>query len=183
MSEADWISANQRVLVAEFSRIRARLMDMDASVAERELTEARSRLPAPAALDLLVEAFALSPFERDVLLLCAGVEMDGGIAAACAARGVGARVPYATLGLALEKLADPHWSATTPTGPLRLWRLIEVCDPTSLAASRLSVDECVMHYLAGIAWTDARLSSYVRAPRVDGLLGEGQRVAAQRLAA
>ncbi len=109
--------------------------------------------------------------------------MDGGIAAACAARFGSARVAYATFGLALEKLAEPHWSATTPAGPLRHWRLVEVRDPTSLAASRLSIDERVLHRLAGIDCADDRLSAYLRVPRGDGVLGARQREVVERLAA
>jgi hypothetical protein len=84
MSVAPWLDANQRVLAAEFARIRARLTDEDGAAAERELAEGRAVLPSPAAIDVVTQAFELSAFERDVLLMCAGVEMDGGFAAACA---------------------------------------------------------------------------------------------------
>src|SRR5437773_12010568 len=126
MSGADWLEINQRVLVAEFARLKTRLAAEDSHGADDELASARAALPAPSAIDVLVELFGLSPFERDFLLLCAGVEMDGALASHCARLNGGAGLAHATFGLALALLAEPHWSAITPVGPLRQWRLIEL---------------------------------------------------------
>ena len=61
---------------------------------EKNLREATEAMPAPAALDTLCAAFGLSPFERDVLLLCAGMELDSAFPALCAAaQGHRARLP------------------------------------------------------------------------------------------
>ena len=51
----------------------------------RALEEAAEAMPAPPALETLCVAFGLSPFERNVLLLCAGMELDSAFAAHCAA--------------------------------------------------------------------------------------------------
>ena len=118
---------------------------------------------APAAIDVLTEVFGLSPFERDVLLLCAGVEMDGELARRCGeAQGYPQR-PYATFGLSLASLDNPHWSALAPINPLRRWRLIEVDDSVGLAAGRLRIDERILHYLAGLNYLDTRLQPLLRA--------------------
>ena len=50
-------------------------------------------------------AFGLSPFERDVVLLCAGVELDASFGAACAAAHGDPRRTQPTFGLALAALA------------------------------------------------------------------------------
>jgi hypothetical protein len=158
-----WIEANQRVLVAEFARLEAQLAGEDTTAARQVIEEAGAVLPSPAAIDELTAAFGLSAFERDVLLLCAGVEMNAGLAARCAAvDGEGSR-PFATFGLALAALQDPHWSAVTPVGPLRLWRLLDVKDEHALTTSRLVVDERVLHYLAGVNYLDPRLRPLLRA--------------------
>ena len=70
-------------------------------------------------LNALVEVFGLSLFERAILVLAAGIELDGGTATAVRdAHGQ----PFLTLSLALASLPEPHWSALAPTAPLRRWR-------------------------------------------------------------
>src|SRR5260370_1615627 len=115
--------------------------------------QAASALPAPAALDHLIQVFGLSPFERDVLLLCAGMELDGSFASLCATAQGGVRRNYATLSLALGALPQAHWTALTPAAALRRWRLIEVASGgDTLLPSQLRIDERVLHYLAGVSY-------------------------------
>ncbi len=103
----------------------------------------------------LCAVFGLSPFERDVLLLAAGPELDTAFAAACAAL-AGQASPWPSFGLALARLPDAHWGALAPSGPLRWWRLVEPGAGPLLAAP-LQVDECILHVLAGVPQIDARL--------------------------
>ena len=60
------------------------------------------------------EGFKLSPFERDVLLLCAGCELDATFAKLCAAAHGDERRSYPTFGLALAALPDPHGTLSVP---------------------------------------------------------------------
>jgi len=112
----------------------------------------------PAALDTLCGAFGLSPFERDLLLLCAGIELDSAFAPLCAAAQGDPPRNYPTFSLALAALPDAHWSALTPEAPLRRWRLIEVGTGPALTVSPLRIDERVLHYLAGVPQLDERLT-------------------------
>src|SRR6185436_2323206 len=121
-----WPEANQRHLLAALARVRAALRRHagtepaeDGAAADEEAL-ARA-MEAPPALARVVETFGLSPFERDVLLLCAGVELDAAFAAAVRAAGEGARPTFA---LALAALEGGHWSALAPGAPLRWWRLV-----------------------------------------------------------
>jgi hypothetical protein len=158
----DWTAANQRLLVAEFARLRALLDDGDPAEPTEETEALRAAMPEPAAIDVLAQLFQLSAFERDVLLLSAGVEMDSDLARRCAeAQGMNHQ-PYATFGLALAALADPHWSALTPVRPLRRWRLIEIDDREGVTKARLRIDERVLHYLAGVNYLDTRLRPLLR---------------------
>lgn len=161
-SVIDWIEANHRLLVAEFARLRALLGDGDSETGAAEAESLRSTMPAPAAIDTLTHLFQLTAFERDVLLLAAGVEMDAGVARRCAEAHGALHRPYATFGLALAALGEPHWSALTPVRPLRRWRMIEFDDRDGMANARLSIDERVLHYLAGVNYLDARLRPLVR---------------------
>ena len=154
----DWTEANQRLLVAEFGRLKRLLRGEGAG----EPGSVRDAMPAPAAIDRLAERFGLSGFERDLLLLVAGVEMDAELASLCAGSAAGPRRPHASFGLALAVLPDPHWSALTPLRPLRRWRLIEALDDGALVTARLRIDERVLHYLAGVNYLDARLQPLLR---------------------
>ncbi len=174
--EQSWAEANQAYLVAEFARLR-RQLDGSSQSAERE--ESFALEPAPA-IDQLVETFGLTAFERDLLLLCAGVEMDSALAAQCAEAHGGQQRTALTFGLALASLAAPHWSALTPSGPLRRFRLIHL-DPThGLTAAPIRIDERVLHFLAGINQLDSRLASILTLAKMpDAATEEHQSIAAK----
>jgi AAA+ superfamily predicted ATPase len=158
----DWINANQRLLVAEFARIKARLAGEDSKAATQEIDAARTAMPEPSAIDLLTDGFGFSPFERDILLLCAGVEMDANLASLCAAVHGSPQRSYATFSLAMAMLEAPHWSALSPVRPLRRWRLVDITDESGLSNARLRLDERVLHFLAGINYLDGRLQPLLR---------------------
>ncbi len=177
--ELDWTSANQQLLVAEFARIRALLVQEDGAVAQGNLERCAARLRTPAAIDSLSECFGLSPFEREVLLLIAGVEMDAALARACRDSSGHA---FATFGLALAALPDAHWSAIAPQEPLRRWRLVEVDDAAGLTSGRLRLDERVLHFLAGLNGLDHRLADLLSPLPPPGLVADEHRHQADAMA-
>src|SRR5262252_5509956 len=83
-----WDATNQRYLMAALAELRAFLEShIHAEGSDFQFT---SEKPTPAeleqlasepALERLVRSFALSEFERSLLLLCAGVELDTNFAA------------------------------------------------------------------------------------------------------
>jgi len=175
-TSTSWTDANQRLMVAEFGRLKQRLgaaEDDDTIVSALE--SARAAMPAPAAIDHLSRCFGLSAFERDVLLLCAGVEMDAQIATQCEAATGESRRQGATFGLALGALEAPHWSALAPVSPLRRWRLVEVDGSAGLARGRLRIDERILHYLAGVDYLDVRLLGLLRSAPAPGAMAESHR--------
>jgi hypothetical protein len=120
----------------------------------------------PFALDALMRTFGLSDFERDILVLCAGVELDASFASLIASE---ARGGVPTFGLALAALSDAHWSAISPGAPLRAWRLVEVVGMGPAASAPIRIDERVLHYLTGVNHLDSRLRGIVQplpAPRL-----------------
>ena len=119
-------------------------------------------MSAPPALVALCEAFGLTPFEREVLVMCAGVELDASFGALCADAQGDPRRTFPTYSLALAALPDEHWSALSPASPLRYWRLIQVGSGDSLTLSPLRIDERVLHYLAGIQHLDERLAGLIQ---------------------
>lgn len=158
--ETGWIGANQRWLAAGFARLKLRLRGEPASVtaqAEAAVDGARAALDAPPALEVLAESLGLSNFERELVLLCAGTEMDAELARAVGQALGRASATSPSFGLALGLLDQPHWSALTPQAPLRRWRVIEPDSAQPLSTAPLRLDERVLHLLAGINALDVRL--------------------------
>jgi hypothetical protein len=174
-----WHETNQRFLMTEVARVRAALAEHAAPRSGHHPVEgAEGRQDVrddgthePAALDTICASFGLSAFERDVLLLAAGMELDAGFAPACAAAHGDPRRAYPTFGLALAVLPQAHWSAVLPTAPLRRWRLLEVGQGDTLMTSHLRIDERILHYLAGLSYADERLAGLVNIVESHGETG------------
>ena len=133
----------------------------------------------PPSLDALVGSFGLSGFERDLLLLCTGCELESEVAHLCAQVSGSAR---ASFGLALATLPGAHWSALAPAAPLRRWHLIELEPAESLAFSPLRIDERILHQLVGLSYLDGRLATVVLRASPPSLLPQSQSDAAERIA-
>jgi len=189
-----WPEANQRYLMAAVALMRLTLQsntlvskgkaeDSEGSEgAEHALREAADALPAPSALDVLCAAFRLSNFERNVLLLCAGVELDSSFAACCAAAECESRRSHPTFSLAMAALPEAHWSALSPSGSLRRWHLIELTSNEGLVSAPLRIDERVLHFLTGVNCLDDRLQGLVQPISISNQLPPSQLNVAQRIA-
>src|SRR5260221_4828963 len=180
--QSAWLDANQKLLVADLARLKRRLACEadDAARFEADVAAAAETMSMPSAIDLIVAAFDLSRFERDLLMLCAGVELDAQFASACAtARGAGG----VTFALALAVLDEPHWSALAPAAPLRRWRLIDTEPGRALTTAPLHIDERILHFLAGINLLDARLQPLLDARSAPALMPTEQRALADKIAA
>jgi len=116
----------------------------------------------PSALTQLCQIFRLSGFERDVLLLCAGMELDDQWGALCAEAQGEAQQTYPTFGLAWALSAEPNLAALRPDAPLRGWRLIEVGEGMSRLKCPLRIDERIFDYLWGDDYIDSRLRGIVQ---------------------
>lgn len=112
------------------------------------------------ALEILAQRLGLSPFECDVLFLCAALELDTRIPALCShAQGDSTR-KYPTFALAFTLFDEPAWDVLSPERPLRRYRLIEINQPgaTPLTAAALRADERIVNYLKGLNDLDDRLT-------------------------
>jgi hypothetical protein len=172
-----WAEANQRLLVADLTRVRALLEPRLGDGAP----PAADQGSAPT-LDVVCRAFRLSAFERDVLLLCAGMELEPAFAGACAAAQGEPERPYPTFGLALATIPGAHWSALTPAAPLRRSRLVELTPGDLVTTAPLRIDEAVLHFLAGVLFRDDRLEGLVEAIPPPAELPPSQAAVAARLA-
>src|SRR5262249_29507801 len=70
---------------------------------------------------------------------------------------------YTTFGLAMGALADAHWSALTPSRPLRRFRLVELAPGQGISSAPVRASERVLHYLAGVNSLDSALEPMLEA--------------------
>ena len=172
-----WTESNQAYLVDEFARIRQLLVAG---------AEARLETPRSAGhtfgIDRVTDLFGLSAFERHVLLLCAGVEMDSKLAALCGEAQGSPQRTYASFGLAMATHPDAHWTALMPDSPLRRFHLIEMETAHGLTGAPLRIDERVLHYLAGLNVLDEKLRSLVEACPFPHWIAESHAATAARAA-
>ena len=135
-----WVEANQAYLSAEFARLKA-------CIEREDVPESTPAIHPPAAIDRLAVSFGLSDFERDLILLLAGIALEPALAAAWGAQ-FGQRC--VSFEQAMAALPEPHWSATVPSEPLRHWRLLAPDTAEALTVAPLYLDERILHYVAGI---------------------------------
>ena len=163
-ANTDWHNLNQNYLMRAIVRVRYYLQVHAGKEAlekvedEEDINFSSNFYSTKSALERICEIFGLSLFERDILLLCAGVELDASFAPLCAAASGDNQRFYPTFSLALAVLPEPHWQALTPEAPLRRWQLIEIGSGYALTTSPLRIDEQILHYLTGIHQLDKRLA-------------------------
>jgi AAA+ superfamily predicted ATPase len=162
LNPGEWQDGNKADLMQHVARIREGLVRFAGAARDGR---GRGEIHVPSvgagagryAVDSLAAAFGLSPFERDIIILCAAVELDATVSALCGEAQGSTQRSWPTFSLALAALGGAHWSALTPAGPLRRWRLIEVAPGEVLTTSRLQIDERILHYLTGVSYIDVRL--------------------------
>ncbi|HZP82863.1 MAG TPA: ATP-binding protein [Chthonomonadaceae bacterium] len=185
-----WLECNQRALGDALERVSralrrhiARAQGTPEAETEETLPPQEDRPAAPSALERLCTAFHLSAFERDILLLCAGAELDSGFAALCATAQGDSQRPWPTFSLALAALPEAHWTALTPAAPLRRARLIELGAGSTLTLRPLRISERALHYLLGVDYLEERLAGLVEPVAVPEDLVPSHRRIVERLIA
>jgi hypothetical protein len=145
----NWTELNRQWLIAAIAKLRERIEARTADMAgEGEAADCIDANDATGFMPALVHCarvFRLSPFERELLLLVAGLELDHGLRAAVTNLnlGVSSRASY---GLALAVLTAPHWDALSPSAALRHWRMVEPEPGGVLTQAALRIDERVLHF-------------------------------------
>ena len=182
---ARWVAENQRDLAAWLDRVRrllARHAERDPAAPLAALPETPTEPRESFAVTAICRLLGLSAFERDVVLLCAGVEMDARFPSLVAAAQGDPSRRAPTFGLALAAFPDAHWSALTPDAPLRAFRIVELAGG-GVTTAALRLDERILHYLAGIDQLDERLLGIAEPLAASASLGAGPAAVAERLAA
>ncbi len=123
------------------------------------------------ALQRIVQRCGLSPFETQVLLLAAAMELQPGFGALCARAAGDDQRPWPSFSLALATLPAGHWDALLPTAPLRALQLVELEPGPVLTERPLRLPERVLHALLGFDELDPRLARRLR-PSGGGASGD-----------
>jgi hypothetical protein len=150
----EWLTHNQRSLMAEIATLRTTLRGEPAPATDP------TPPPHPAAasaLDAVCNTYGLSAFERTIVTVCAAPELDGQFGELLATVQGHPDRCAPTFGLCLGAFAQAHWSALLPGAPLRYWHLIEL-GPGPLTAAPLHIDEWLLHVLTGAGGLDQRLA-------------------------
>jgi hypothetical protein len=109
------------------------------------------------ALERLCVGLALTPFERDLVLLCGAVQVNPTLLASTA----GAVGGHPTFALAFALFCESSWAAMAPGGALHRYRLIVVEGAEFLLRASLRIDEVVLAYLLGGEGSDPRVRDLV----------------------
>jgi hypothetical protein len=184
-TSAAWDRFNQSHLSGELGALARRLGGADeraAAVAFAPAEDSARATMAPPAIDALSSAFGLSPFEREIVLLLAGVELDSTLATRYGQIAGRSQRGSVTFSFAMATLRDPHWSALAPSSPLRSFRLIEIEPGHGLTYAPLRIDERILHYLVGVNRLDDRLSGILaRRRKPDRMANEHLRLVSEIL--
>ncbi|MBD2496795.1 ATP-binding protein [Nostoc sp. FACHB-280] len=176
----DWYTANHHYLMTWLSQTR---QVIEQHIEQKNQEKAKQRLfvddqeiqqlanhpafnSAPPALEQLCQILNLSLFEREIVVLCAGMELEQHWGRLCAEAQEQPHSDYPTFSLALSISSSPYWGALTQDAPLRRWRLIEIGAGNALAKCALRLDEQIFHYLLGLHPLDERLQQIGVSPLV-----------------
>jgi hypothetical protein len=156
-----WLKQSQQDLFSAIAKIRSTLEQKIAikkgEILEEPVASNLLNRQLDSHLQRLCENFSLSDFERDVLLLCAGMEFDPNWGMLCAEIANDPKLAYPTFSLAMSLLDHADWSALSPAANLRRWLLVEIGAGIALTSSPLRINERILHYLMGDQHLDERL--------------------------
>ncbi|WRH68011.1 MAG: hypothetical protein RSE13_06910 [Planktothrix sp. GU0601_MAG3] len=182
VSVQNWQKANQESLMVALAQVRLVLEWKAGQDGQTPKPTATSEPSDHSSLQQICRVFGLSTFERDLLMICAGMELDASFASLCALAQGDSQKLYPTFSLALSSLDNPHWNALTPTAPLRHWRLIEIGSGSALTQSPLRIDERILHYLVGVQHLDERLMGIIEPLKGENKLVPSHQQLAKQLA-
>ena len=182
-----WVEDNQRYLQANIDDVKHMLQKYIGGIEGIKKEFDHVSIPEwmhdePPALEVIVQLFKLSKFEKNILVLCAGIEIDRDLAHLCQKSQKNSN-PYPTFELILAVLPDARWSALSPGSTLRHFMLIDMYESTSLplTLTPLRIDERILQYLAGVKHLDGRLAGIAKPNWINAPIANSQRSLVERI--
>ena len=145
------------------------------------IDDIKKDLTGEAAIDRLSRIFKLSSFEKKVLLVCAGVQLNSEYGFLISRIHNNENLVHPTFSLLLQSFNDAHWDAISPGSSLRKWGLIEWEDASVLINRPLKIDETILHYLTACGTFDEQLSFFIQPITSYYPLAESQIKQAQKI--
>jgi hypothetical protein len=152
-------------------------------VPQQDAKEIARSLPEPPVLERIATRFSLTEFERNVLVLCAGIELEPDFGRLCGQINGSATSNWPTFSLSFTVFPEiAYWSAATGYGALMRWRLVHV-EGKSATRSKLRIEERVLNELKGVSVMDGHLARLVSSVPTPEMLPESFAFLAHQLAA
>lgn len=180
-----WLELNRKCLMmsiqlvmeeleTHFSKSNKKEIFTEVDASSELLEEILEKIPSKPNLEILVEKFKLSEFEKKMLLVCAGIELNSNYSAFISKLQGNATSVFPSFNLLLAGLELSHWDAISPASPLRKWNLIHLNSGSLLANQPIKIDEGILHYLTGISFLEEHLASVVKKENEEFLLTKSQ---------
>ncbi|NEP36585.1 ATP-binding protein [Moorena sp. SIO3B2] len=160
LSQTNWYHSNLSSLFQEIERVRNYLEKyIEGNINQQTVTEI---VDDTSALAKLCNKFLLSPFERDILLMCAGMEIEPLFHSLFAqAQKNSPNKNYPTLSLAFDAIPGANWGVLSPQRPLLYWQLLHIEPGLILSQSPLYIDQRILCFLLGEYATDEELAGKI----------------------
>ncbi len=183
--ESHWVEGNRTYLMSAIQIVMEELAyylsddpKKEAYVPIKELIENfesnKRALEKPAAVDIIVKKLALSDFEKKILLICAGVELNSEYSHFIASVQSHDNLIHPSFNLLLAGLHSSHWDAISPASPLRKWNLIQLEKGPLLAKKTLRIEEGILHFLTGFSYLESQISSVIKPIENEYTLSDSQ---------
>jgi ATP-dependent 26S proteasome regulatory subunit len=171
---SDTISTDSAYL---FNALQDIMQALEKYLRKKEVTPSPASSKEPGkffALDRLVHKLKLSEFEKYVLLLCAGTELDSDFGKLIGELQGNVKLVHPSFSLVLKVFPGSKLDALAPTSALRSWNLVQINNGIRKITSPLEIDEHILYYLLGIENLHPDLAGMISPIRRLGLISESQ---------
>ena len=163
IEEHDLHSQNRDYLLAYVQYVKALLSTLVSRTEESDISYSKKMIKAPQwlnnetlpALETLSRSFNLTDFEKMILIMCTGAEIDSEFSMIFSKLYKNPNVKFATFDIALRAFPEANWKAILPDSSLRRFQLISLqnYDDVPLITTPIRIQERTLHYLLGFKLT------------------------------
>ncbi len=167
-----WEVINQRYLRSLLDRLLDAIKHHTGQGTETPLSEPEFDQTNPPAIENLCHLFHLSDFERKLVLLTAGVQLDKAFGDICSKMRREKSKPWVSFDLALQLFNRNNWAPFNTQSTLRYWQIIVPDDLKNPTVCPIHLDQSILNYLIGHPVSDPHHEPYLLPlPKADKLIG------------
>lgn len=153
----DYLLAYVQYVKALLSTLASRTENSDISYSKKMMIKApewrhNETLPA---LETLSRSFDLTDFEKMILIMCTGAEIDSEFSMIFSKLYKNPNAKFPTFDIALRAFPEANWKAILPDSSLRRFQLVSLqnYDDVPLITTPIRIQERILHYLLGFKLT------------------------------